>query len=51
MLAVWPGLKDDVIKDRLTRANERMKVIWEVETLASRIDELEEKWRGIKEIK
>lgn len=51
MLAVWPGLKDDVLKDRLTRANERMKVIWEVETLASRIEELEEKWRGIKEIK
>ena len=50
MLAVWPGLKDDVLKDRLTRANERMKVIWEVETLASRLEELEEKWNAIKSI-
>ena len=51
ILAVWPGLKDDVLKDRLTRANERMKFVWEVETLASRIEELEEKWREIKNIK
>jgi hypothetical protein len=51
MLAVWPGFKDDVLKDRLTRANERMKLVWEVETLAGRIEELEEKWRLIKNIK
>jgi hypothetical protein len=51
MLAVWPGLKDDVRDDRLIRANERMKVIWEVEQLASQIEVLEEKWRLIKNIK
>jgi len=50
-LAVWPGIKDEVLKDRLTRANERMRFVWEVETLAGRVDELEEKWTGIKEIK
>lgn len=51
LYAVWPGLKDDVRDDRLTRANERMKVVWEVELLASRLEELEEKWRLIKNIK
>ena len=51
ILAVWPGIKDEVLKDRLTRANERMRFVWEVETLAGRVDELEEKWTGIKEIK
>jgi hypothetical protein len=50
-LAVWPGLKDDIRDDRLTRANERMKVIFEVETLAGRIEELEEKWRLIKDLR
>jgi hypothetical protein len=51
MLAVWPGLKPDVRDDRLTRANERMKVVYEVELLASRLEELEEKWRLIKNLK
>jgi hypothetical protein len=51
MLAVWPGLKPDVRDDRLIRANERMKIIYEVELLASRLEELEEKWRLIKDIK
>lgn len=51
MLAVWPGLKADIRDDRLIRANERMKVVYEVELLASRLEELEEKWRGIKNIK
>lgn len=51
MLAVWPGLKPDIRDDRLIRANERMKVVYEVELLASRIEELEEKWRLVKDIK
>ena len=51
MLAVWPGLKKEIRDDRLTRANERMKFVWEVELLAGRLEELEEKWRQIKNIK
>ena len=51
LLAVWPGLIKEIRDDRLTRANERMKVVWEVELLASRIEELEEKWRLIKNLK
>ena len=51
MLAVWPGLKDDVRDDRLKRANERMKVVYEVELIAGRLEDLEEKWRLVKNIK
>jgi hypothetical protein len=43
-LAVYPGLKDDVLNDRLTRANERIKVVHEIEGLAARAGKLVEKY-------
>jgi hypothetical protein len=47
---VWPGIKPELLNDRLTRANERLKVIFEVEQIAQRVEKLEEQFRTIKEI-
>ena len=46
MRAVFPGLKPED-GHKLTRANERLVMIREVEASASKLDELEEKARKI----
>lgn len=43
-LAVYPGIKDDRVLDKLARANERIKVIQEIEHLAERSGKLTEKY-------
>jgi len=46
--AVYPMLKDEILEDRLIRANQSLKMITEVEQIAARLEELEEKAREIK---
>ena len=49
--AVFPMIKNDLLVDKLTRANQSLKMIEEVELLSSRKEELYERFRQIKNIK
>lgn len=44
-------IKPEVLQEKITRANQALTMIEEVELLASRKDELYEKFREIKNIK
>lgn len=48
--AVWPGIQDDLLKDKLTRANERLRFIREVEDLASKTEKMQDNFDKIKDI-
>lgn len=41
--AVYPMLKPEVLVDRLTRANERLKIIEEIEAEASKVEKLKKR--------
>lgn len=43
-LAVYPMLKSDVLLDRLTRANERLKMLEEVDSYVRQIDGLKKRF-------
>ncbi len=49
-ICVYPGIKEDILKDRLIRANEHIKIILEVESIASRIPDLEDKFNAVRKI-
>jgi len=50
-LAVFPMLNKDIQDDRLIRANQTLKMIFEVENIALRLEEYEDKLRSIKNLK
>lgn len=41
--AVYPMLKPEVLVDKLTRANERLKIVEEIEWEADQVDKLKTK--------
>jgi hypothetical protein len=45
--AVYPMMKPEVLIDKLTRANERLRVIDEVESVAKQLDSAKEKWTDL----
>src|SRR6185369_7005868 len=45
--AVYPMLKQEVLLDKLTRANERLRMIDEMEAEAKKADKLKVKWKEL----
>jgi len=43
--AVFPGLKPELEHDRLVRANERIKMLNEIEHLASQYESIKAQWK------
>ena len=48
--AVYPGIKSELLQEKLTRANEGLRIIQHVELKAAKLDELEEKARTVKQV-
>jgi hypothetical protein len=45
--AVYPMIKEDLLLDRLTRANERLRIIDEIERDVRMVDSLKAKWKAL----
>jgi hypothetical protein len=49
-LAVFPGLKKDILDDKLIRANQALVMIYEVEDKAAKFEQLDEQAKAIKDL-
>lgn len=44
---IWPMLDEKVVMDRITRANERLRVISEIESMTKQVEGLKTKWTAL----